>query len=177
MTLGENNMAVIQMTGEEDATGTWALTDGLVVVSANETDRVFALAGGNLSAEEDGMQMVFGREKAEAEVLIMTPVRIDAALADFDGTWHAFYAEYQGAQLPIEIFGEASLIIENGTVNATIAGDNIRMAGDVQAGVLSAAGADENGDSVTVSLNLHEDGIMSCALDESITLFFRRTGE
>ena len=117
-------------------------------------------------------------ERAEAEALIMTPVRADAALADFDGTWYAFYGDYQGAQIPIEIFGiEASLIIENGTVNATIDGETIRLTGDVLAGVLTAAGTDEDGDSVTVSLNLHEDGIMRCALDESLALFFRRTGE
>jgi hypothetical protein len=30
------------------------------------------------------MQMVFGREKAESEALVITPVRIDAAIADFN---------------------------------------------------------------------------------------------
>ena len=39
------------------------------------------------------MQMVFGREKAENEALVFTPVRIDVALVDFNGAWNAFYAD------------------------------------------------------------------------------------
>ena len=180
MALAEDNTVVLQMTGEEDATGTWAITDGLVVVSANETDRIFTLADGKLSAEQDGMRMVLGREKAGGEALIIAPIRTEATLSDFNGIWNAFYADYQGAQLPIEIFGiEVALTIENGVVNATLPEENIRLTGDVLAGVLTATGAgeEEGSDGVSMSLNLHEDGILSCAFDESLTLFFQQTGE
>jgi len=39
------------------------------------------------------MQMVFGREKARSEAMVIALVRIDAALADCNGAWNAFYAD------------------------------------------------------------------------------------
>jgi len=176
MTLADDSTAVLQISGEEDEIGVWVIADGLVVVTVNE-DRVFALSDGNLSAEQDGMKMVFGKEKTEGEAFVLAPVRTDSALADFNGVWSAFYADYLGMTIPIEAFGiEASLTINNGIVNANIGG-SAQLNGDVVAGVLTVSGVDEGGTDVVMPLILHEDGIMSCVLDESLTLYFLLTGK
>ena len=80
-------------------------------------------------------------------------------------------------RIPIEAFGiDASMTINDGIVNANIGG-SAKLTGDVLAGVLTVSGVDEGGKDVVMPLTLHEDGIMSCVLDESLTLYFQLTGK
>ena len=66
MVLRENHTALLQMAWEEDLEGTWAVSGGQIIVSAEGTDVAFALMDEALSTEQDGNKMIFRREKTSA---------------------------------------------------------------------------------------------------------------
>jgi len=176
MVFNEDNTAIALMAGEEaDEAGTWSIVDGKLYASANESDMVFTPVDDTLVVEEDGMKMVFGREKAEAEAVEISPARTDAALSDFNGTWNAYLAGYEGMVFPIEAFGlEMAMVIEGGKATLTSSGESIEMEGDVSAGVLTITAGDADDEAFSFSFTLHEDGTVSCVLEESITLYFQK---
>jgi predicted secreted protein len=67
MVFRENNTALLDFIWEEeDIEGTWAVSDGQIIVSVDGTDVAFALINGTLSTEEDGNRLVFGRKETSA---------------------------------------------------------------------------------------------------------------
>ena len=175
MVLSEDNTVRMQMAGEEDQAGTWAIVDGQAVLSVGESDDdlIFTLADGILTAEQEDMMMVFGREKEETETIEIAPVRVDAALADFDGAWNAYLGDVDGIKLPVAAFGfDVSLAIDGGKVTVTAFGADQQLVGDVSAGVLTTTGEDSGDEPISMSFFLHEDGTLSCTFEETVTFYF-----
>jgi len=179
LVLNEDNTALAQVPEDEDQSGSWAIVDGQVVVSVGEGDEMaLTLVAGDLVADMGDGTMIFGRERAEAEPFEITSIRIDVILSDFNGAWIAFLVETGGMMFPADAMGfEATLVFEDSKVTATAFGVEQPLEGDVSAGVLTATGVDALGETVTLSFNLHEDGTVSTAFDEDVTLYFQRAGE
>lgn len=174
LVLNEDNTAAMQMPGQEDAAGTWAIADGQLVVTVDGDGLALSLVDGDLVAEEDGMKMIFGKEKVDAEPVEASPARTDAALADFNGTWNAHLAVIEGMELPIDALGlEFGLVIEDGKATLSAFGVSDSMEGDVSGGVLTVSADGET----TMTFTLHEDGTVSCVLEDAFTIIFQRAGE
>lgn len=185
ITLNEDNTALIQISGEEDETGTWTLEGDQVSITSGEETLSLTLSEGALTVEEDGMKMIFGQEKVEAEAFVAAPVRTGVALEDFDGVWSATTLDMMGMQMPVASMGmEMTLSIEGGKaqVTATSEGEDEQseMTGSLADDVLTlSAPAAEGEDAETMALKLHEDGTMSYSEemdgeDGSVTLYFQK---
>jgi len=117
---------------------------------------------------------------ADLEPVDVSPVRTDAALADFNGTWNAYLAGSRNAMLPVEFIGiEFSLIIEDGKATLTMVHRGIptifHIEGDVSEGVLAGDAVDET---VSLSISLHEDGVLSSVLSapetETLNIYYQK---
>jgi len=174
MTLEEGGTARMQMSGEDDTMGTWVIDGDEVTIEMDGEGLVFTIEDGNLVASEDEMKMVFGKEQAEDTSAEIAPARTDAVLADFNGTWNAYLADFEDMKLPIELLGiEVTLVIEDGNVVMTVSEDTLELAGDVSEGILMATGEDA-GEAVTMAFSLHEDGVLSCIFEDAFLLYFQK---
>ena len=174
--LNEDNTAVMHMTDEGDQIGTWEIAEGQIVLTQDEGETiVLSLTDGNLVVDQEGMAMILGREKAESEDVEIAPVRTDAVLADFAGQWNLYIMEANGQMVPAAAaaaFGfDISLTIDGNDVVMAMFGAEQAMEGDVSEGVLIVTIEDED-ETASVSFYLHEDGIISCNLDEDTLLYF-----
>jgi len=178
MEFNADSTALLQSPGEEDMASTWAINGDQIVVSAEDgTDITLALIDGNLCGDMDEVKMVFGREKVEGASVEIAPVLTDSALADFNGSWIAFIAEADGIMLPIEMLGmEITAVINNGKATATMMGVDINLEGDVSDGVLTTVEIDADDEPTVIAFSLHEDGVMSAPLDESVIIYFNKAG-
>lgn len=182
MTLNEDYSANMHVTGSEDTTVTWAITNGQVTVSSDGEEQVFDLVDGNLIMEAEGTKMVFGKEKGAAgsATADIAPVRTDAALADFDGTWKAYLVDAMGMTLPVDAMGiDMSVVIAEGKATlAMVQGDdtnNIELEATLADGVLAGTATDaESEQSMNLSFSLHEDGVLSCDFQGQMTVYFQK---
>jgi len=182
MVFNEDHTALPFVDGQPaDQFGRWVIVDGKVHASAdeneiaNEDGMVFTPVGGNLVVEENGMKMIFGREKAGAEPTGVPPVDTDAALADFNGTWSAYLMELEGTWVPLDSLDHSpTLVIEDGKVTLTLYEESLYLEGDVSEGVLTATAVD---DGSILSFSLQVDGIISFAMGPTTTLYFEKADE
>lgn len=171
----EDGTALVLMTDEEDTPAEWVIEGDVLKLTdtANDTTMDFTLAEDNLTTDEDGTIMTFGREKVEAEVYEPGTVIAEPALTDFDGSWKATLVDVFGMQMPVELAEcEVSLELKdgNGTLyyNDGLSEVNGEMEGTLDGDVLTLVNKTASEDAVnlyfstdTMTLRLHDDGMMS----------------
>ena len=173
LTLNEDGTAQVDSMGsvvdgswEADGDG-WKLSaDGELRMILDEEILVVTDASGS-----DDTVMQFSREKTEAPEA--SPVRADAALEDFNGTWNIDSLFMGSIRMPVDMFGESitRITIEDGVItyhSEMDSGDeevgtyttDFTVEGVFEDGVLSVESSEET-DYTALKLQLHEDGTMS----------------
>jgi len=66
MVLEEGNIALMQAAGQEDERGTWSIVDGQVIIESGGSEAMAMLTDHRLTMEQDGVKLIFSKEKAEA---------------------------------------------------------------------------------------------------------------
>ena len=105
----------------ENKEGTWAVEGDTVTVTIDDEPMVFTVQEGNLVADSDGMVMIFGTEKVEAEIFEPAAARTDAAEEEFAGAWTAFKINMDGTYMDAALLGEE--------ITATIEGTTVTLNG------------------------------------------------
>ncbi len=152
---------------DEPSEGTWKMEGDKVTVDINDSPAEFTLADGKLTAEQDGMTMVFSQEEPVADTF--TPAApVQAEEADFAGTWKADRIGLEGKFYPVSILGaDVTATIEGTTI--TLDGflfSNTTMPLEFADGKLAFSGTDEeSGVSMGITATLLEDGMLALDLD------------
>lgn len=116
MTFDEDEKATT-VSGEETTVSYWRKNGDEYFTPFNDGLLVFAPQDGNLVGEMDGVQMTFGRERAEVEVYDFGEAKTDAAMEDYNGFWDAVEVEMLGMQLPMADVGlTMQMMVQDGTV-------------------------------------------------------------
>ena len=176
MELDASGSLVMRMTGEEDQVAAWTYADGeLSVIPDDDDAQVFLYSDGALSAEQDGFGLIFGREPAVAEEIVVSPARTDVALDSFKGTWEGTEVEVEGIRLSLSSLSmKITLIIVGNKVdmvsNALGSGS---LEGEMDGHELVVSGEDEN----TMRLTLHEDGRLSLLIEGEDGVIWFELGE
>lgn len=179
LTLNEDGSYSMTMDMEDEAQeGTWEFDGANVILDkGTESEMTFTYDAEAvcLSAEQEGIEFLFTREMPVA--FEAAPVRADAALEEFDGTWACTLVEFMGMQMPPEDAGmELSLRVEGGFVTLQLPGlldEEATLEGAFEGGTLTVTIPSDSEyieDTVFV-LQLHEDGGLSASTsfaDESM---------
>lgn len=172
--VSEDRTALVKMTDEEDMTGTWEIEDG-VFMFTDETDTVmkFTFAEEKLTTEEDGIKMIFGKEKAEAEIFEPGTVVAEPSMEDFDGNWNVVTVDLFGMQMPVAMAEfEMSLTIENGKAtmhyNDGSSETDAELTGVLEGDTLTLTAPEAAEEEMytlfdleVLNLRLHESGVLS----------------
>ena len=176
MTLNEDgtaSAATVQGEETEEESGTWSIDGTTVTVDLNGSAQAFEFADGALSAEMDGMTMVFGQEKVEGEVYVPAEP-VEAAQEDFAGSWTAtkvgFGDTYFDWAIMADMFGDPLTAVIDGTTltlnGFMFSGEAIEMAYD--AGALAFSAEDPDAQMVAgVTAQILEDGAMKLTMTVS----------
>ncbi len=152
---------------DEVGEGTWEANGDKVTITINDDPQEFTLADGKLTADEDGMIMVFSQEEPAANAF--TPAAaVEAEEADFAGVWTAERIGLEGQYYPVSILGaDVTATIEGTTI--TLDGfmfSNTSMPLEFADGKLSFSGSDdESGITMGITATLLEDGMLALDLD------------
>ena len=184
MTLNADGSYTMEMSmeGEEPMDGTWEF-DGAVLVMDKGTEDEASLSydaeANSLCMEQDGIEFVFTREMPEA--FEAAPVRADASLEEFAGTWACTLVSLMGMQAaPEELGVNLGLSIDGATVALTLENfvDSVEVTleGAFADGALTVTLPTENEyeDDTVFTLQLLEDGSMSASslmMDEEIVYY------
>ena len=184
MTLNADGSYTMEMSmeGEEPMDGTWEF-DGAVLVMDKGTEDEASLSydaeANSLCMEQDGIEFVFTREMPEA--FEAAPVRADASLEEFAGTWACTLVSLMGMQAaPEELGVNLGLSIDGATVALTLENfvDSVEvtLAGAFADGALTVTLPTESEyeDDTVFTLQLLEDGSMSASslmMDEEIVYY------
>lgn len=182
MTLDEDEKATT-VSGEETMVSYWRKNGDEYITPLNDGLLVFALQDGNLVGEMDGVQMIFGREKAEVATFVLGEAKTDATMADYNGTWNATLVDMLGMQLPVAEMGMMMQItVADGKVSVMESeGEEPTTAegtATVENGVLSIM---IEGDTVATPLQLHEGDVLAMVVDMgegmTMSMYFERVAE
>ena len=184
MTLNADGSYTMEMSmeGEEPMDGTWEF-DGAVLVMDKGTEDEASLSydaeANSLCMEQDGVEFVFTREMPEA--FEAAPVRADASLEEFAGTWACTLVSLMGMQAaPEELGVNLGLSIDGATVALTLENfvDSVEVTleGAFADGALTVTLPTESEyeDDTVFTLQLLEDGSMSASslmMDEEIVYY------
>ena len=184
MTLNADGSYTMEMSmeGEEPMDGTWEF-DGAVLVMDKGTEDEASLSydaeANSLCMEQDGIEFVFTREMPEA--FEAAPVRADASLEEFAGTWACTLVSLMGMQAaPEELGVNLGLSIDGATVALTLENfvDSVEVTleGAFADGALTVTLPTESEyeDDTVFTLQLLEDGSMSASslmMDEEIVYY------
>ena len=184
MTLNADGSYTMEMSmeGEEPMDGTWEF-DGAVLVMDKGTEDEASLnydaEANSLCMEQDGIEFVFTREMPEA--FEAAPVRADASLEEFAGTWACTLVSLMGMQAaPEELGVNLGLSIDGATVALTLENfvDSVEVTleGAFADGALTVTLPTESEyeDDTVFTLQLLEDGSMSASslmMDEEIVYY------
>lgn len=184
LTLQDDGSYIMQMdmAGEEPSEGTWEFDGAALVMdkgAETEMTLLYDAEAIRLHAEQDGMELVFTREMPQA--FEAAPVRTDAVLEDFAGTWTCTLIDALGMQAPPEMMGiHAEVSIEGSLVTLVIpellgaqeiAAEGVLADGALTVTIPSAVEAIED---TVFTVQLLEDGTMSVAtslLEEIMTFY------
>ena len=172
----------MSMEGEEPMDGTWEF-DGAALVMDKGTEDEASLSydaeANSLCMEQDGIEFVFTREMPEA--FEAAPVRADASLEEFAGTWACTLVSLMGMQAaPEELGVNLGLSIDGATVALTLENfvDSVEVTleGAFADGALTVTLPTESEyeDDTVFTLQLLEDGSMSASslmMDEEIVYY------
>ena len=180
MEVSEDGTVLAKMTDEEDTRGTWVIEDGvLVFTDENDTVMNFTFADEELTTEEDGVKMIFGREKAEAEIFEPGEIVAEPKLEDFNGKWAATIMEAFGMQMPVAMAEmEMTLEIEGGKAtlhfNDGMTATDAELIGSLEGDTLKLANPEAAEDEFymyfdpnVLTLKLHESGVLSYSSEET----------
>lgn len=166
--LAEDGTATMNSTSEtEPSVGTWTIDGTTVTVTIDDQPLDFALEDGKLIANQDELVMTFSTEAPVGETFAPAAA-IEAAEADFEGTWQAAKIGLEGQYYDVSILGA--------DVTATFKGNDITLDGFLFSGqtlslsyadgALSFSGSDEkSGIEMGIKATLLEDGMMALDLD------------
>ncbi len=86
---------------------TWVATDSGVMIypvvegAALEVGILYTLEGDRLVAEDEGLRMVYSRDRADGGFYAVGEAKADATMDDYNGTWVAKVAQVMGMQVPM----------------------------------------------------------------------------
>ena len=157
--LSEDGTYKLRVPGKEDVSGTWALTDGLVVLDGKEADAIIPLNG---FLRWDNADLLFSREKP----VTYEPAEINtkAQTGDFDGYWKSHFVSVGDGTMLSSAFGENTDIYVEGTrvaLGGKLFGDTI-VDMELSDGTLKYL---QGG--VTVTLAMQQDGWLRMTMDGS----------
>lgn len=166
MTLNEDKTATTVI-GEETMVSYWQNNGEEYFTPFGDGLLVFAPQDGNLVAEQDGVQMIFGREKEEVVTFVLGAVRTDATMADYNGTWNATLVDMMGIQMPVADIGMSmQIIVADGKVTVLEGTGEEMTTGEgtatAEGGVLSML---IESDTVATPLQLHEGDVLARVSD------------
>lgn len=158
--------------------GDWVLADAGITVTLDGEPANFVMEDGVLSAEQDGMKMVFGREKPEVEAYVPAAAKTDAAVEDYAGSWTALKVCYEGNYLDTSVLGFGLSVTIDGTT-LTVSGfpfEEETFETEFADGMLSfAVESPEDAIIASVSAQLLEDGTLSFTITSTEALEFIMT--
>lgn len=184
MTLNADGSYTMEMSmeGEEPMDGTWEFDGAALVMDKGTEDEAslnYDAEANSLCMEEDGIEFVFTREMPEA--FEAAPVRADASLEEFAGTWACTLVSLMGMQAaPEELGVNLGLSIDGATVALTLENfvDSVEVTleGAFADGALTVTLPTESEyeDDTVFTLQLLEDGSMSASslmMDEEIVYY------
>jgi len=180
MNLLADNSAALYSSTTGDALGSWFIREDVLTVSDDNDDELsFILIDGGLYADRDDQVMHFNREKPQASDPPVAPVRSDAVLEEFNGIWELYAMEDEGIYVPRALLPDsfdASLTILNGKMEGRILDSVLHTEGTVSEGALCLEG-DAEGEQVSLTLFLHENGIISIWFSDVTALYFYKTDD
>lgn len=184
MTLNADGSYTMEMSmeGEEPMDGTWEFDGAALVMDKGTEDEAslnYDAEANSLCMEQDGIEFVFTREMPEA--FEAAPVRADASLEEFAGTWACTLVSLMGMQAaPEELGVNLGLSIDGATVALTLENfvDSVEVTleGAFADGALTVTLPTESEyeDDTVFTLQLLEDGSMSASslmMDEEIVYY------
>lgn len=181
LSLYTDGSAVLSLSGEGDLLAIWSEGAGFVRVGdGTDGDLILSYEGAQLVSEDDGMRLIFGREKHELTQEQVSPARADAQLADYEGDWQATHMTSSGMYIPMDAIGtQAGLSLRGTQAVLNISGEETYGEAFVSGGRLYVIS--ERGETV---FTLYEDGTISFVLatvgdmgPTQATVYFSRTGE
>ena len=184
MTLNADGSYTMEMSmeGEEPMDGVWEF-DGAALVMDKGTDLEASLSydaeANSISMEQDGIEFLFTREMPKA--FEAAPVRADASLEEFAGTWACTLVSVMGMQAaPEELGVNLGLSIDGASVALKLEdfmnAAEITLEGAFADGALTVTLPTESEyeDDTVFTLQLLEDGSMSASslmMDEEIVYY------
>lgn len=106
MTLNADGTAYSQAQMQQ-LPATWMATDSGVMIypvvegAALEVGILYTLEGDRLVAEDEGLRMVYSRDRADGGFYAVGEAKADATMDDYNGTWVATVAQVMGMQVPM----------------------------------------------------------------------------
>lgn len=153
--------------GEADA-GVCVVENGAVIVD----DLPASLADGQLTVEQDGVLMVFDREKPEAAEI--APENESAVLSDYLGVWTVTSITADGMTLPAEVVGMSgdTITVYGETLDMTLMGAELTDLPCVMDGHRLRVTLMDT----PAFLMLHTDGTLEFDMEDG-TLWYQRTSD
>lgn len=179
---GGNYTMQMDMEGEEPSEGTWEFDGAALVMdkgSEAEMTLFYDAEAVSFHAEQEGMEFLFTREKPQA--FEAAPVRTDATIEEFAGTWTCTLIDAMGVQASPEMMGiHVDVKIEGSSVTLAIpellGSEEVTIEGTLADGTLTVTvpAESEYAEDTVFTLQLLEDGTMSVAtafMDELIAFY------
>ena len=96
----EDKTARVIIPGEEDKVATWSVVDDRVILHSDETgDIAFTLTNSSLFIEQDGITLVFGKEKPDRGITnLIKSAAIPELASGFEG-WEVFFELEENASI------------------------------------------------------------------------------
>ena len=151
----------------ETSEGTWEANGDTVTVTVDDSPLALTLADGKLTAEDSGMSMVFSQEEPVVDTF-EPAAPVEAAEADFAGTWKAERIGMEGQFYPTSILGADVIATVEGTT-VTLDGfmfSDTALPLEFADGKLTLSGSDdESGLNMSVTATMLEDGMLALDLN------------
>ncbi len=163
VTLNADGTGMVNATDEEEMSATWTVSGDTITITVEDEPLAFVLTDdGMLIAENEGSNMVFGREEP-GPGFIPAPEILATDITEFDGTWTITKVNAYGMILPFSAMAEMGMVdgtvfIQNGSV--TSFGALAAEVGTLADGKLDIVSSIEDGE-MGKTISLLEDGSIS----------------
>lgn len=184
LTLNADGSAGMESFGEADTNYSWVMDgENVIVTDSYDESMIFVPDGANLVVhdEENGFEMIMGREKTAPQGYVPAAVESAPAMQDFEGVWNAAIIDMMGMQLPMETIGMKLMVeIKDGSAEVTSneSGAEITYEAPVtlEGDTLTVAAVD---DQMPLPLQLQQDGKIVWAEESEgmiISMYFEKIG-
>ena len=155
LTLNEDGTYLLSVrTGTQ--VGTWEQAEGALFLDRDTADE--------RRLPYDGVSLVLDDVRLTREPVdpfLASPVRQDATLEEFQGDWVCVRISLFGELMSVEEYGETTLSITDTHMVRTDLGETQGYEGEFFGGELRFLDAPVDSEPVTMTLRLHEDGMLS----------------